>query len=235
MIIWVTSLCKSHVVPSSCSSDSTYTWKNHQVLWYSISSLVSNFKFSVWSHLKLHLLLLQLCGWELLKMWPCTLDFYLLENSGKRKKTEKKRKTHREHVEVKPLIQHIFDGSLPAKALLDLKGLSSAKAGIKKHSCTSNSNQSLLFLTAVKAFMLTRHRGQSFIHAFKSDWPVNEHVCVPASDNTPYLCQHTLSLLLILPLILCLTPTIMHNLFVIPLTLCMSACTQGCVFFSRPS
>ena len=55
------------------------------------------------------------------------------------------RNTHAGHVEVKLYIQHIFDGRLPATALLDLKGPSSAKAGIKKHSPTSNSNQSLLF------------------------------------------------------------------------------------------
>lgn len=126
------------------------------------------------------------------------------------KKRGKKRKTHAEHVEVKSSIQHIFDGRLPATALLDLKGPSSAKASIKKHSRTSNSNQSLLFLTAVKAFMLTRHRDQSFIHAFKRDWPVNEHVRAPAPESTPYLCQHTRALRLILPVILCVTPPAMH-------------------------
>lgn len=161
-----------------------------------------------------------------------TLDSCLLEKF--RKKGEKRKKTHREHVEVKLSIQHIFDGRLPATALLDLKGPSSAKAGIKKHSHTSNSNQSLLFLTAVKAFMLTRHRDQSFIHAFKRDWPVNEHVCVPAPDNTPYLCQHTLSLLLILPVILCVTPPTMHKLSAIPtynvhasVFLCMYVCMRA--------
>lgn len=133
---------------------------------------------------------------------------------------------------MKSSIQHIFDGRLPATALLDLKGPSSAKAGIKKHSHTSNSNQSLVFLTAVKAFMLTRHRDQSFIRAFKRDGPVNERVCVPAPDNTPYLCQHTLSLLLILPVILCVTPPAMHKLSAIP-TYTACACVFVCMHAHR--
>lgn len=56
--------------------------------------------------------------------------------------------------------------------------------------------------------MLTRHRDQSFIRAFKSNWPVNEHVFVPAPDNVPYLFRHTLPVLLILPVILCVTPPV---------------------------
>lgn len=183
--------------------------------------------------------MLLLCGWDPLKMWPSmvsTLDSCLLENSEKKEK--EKKKNHGEHVKVKSSIQHIFDGRLPAPALLDLKGPSSANAGIKKHSHTSNSNQSLLFLTAVKAFMLTRHRDQSFIHAFKRDWPVNECVWVPAPHNTPYPCQHTLSFLLILPVILFVTPPTMHKLSVIPtctayacVFLFVCVCAQGCVYF----
>lgn len=151
------------------------------------------------------------------------------------KKRGKKRKTHAEHVEVKSSIQHIFDGRLPATALLDLKGPSSAKASIKKHSRTSNSNQSLLFLTAVKAFMLTRHRDQSFIHAFKRDWPVNEHVRAPAPESTPYLCQHTRALRLILPVILCVTPPAMHYFSANPtctvyLCVCMHARRDQYIF-----
>lgn len=60
---------------------------------------------------------------------------------GERKKG---RQTHAEHAEVKSSIQHICDGRLPATARADLKGPSSAKGGIKRHSRTSNSNQSLL-------------------------------------------------------------------------------------------
>lgn len=99
-----------------------------------------------------------------------TLNICLLENSEKKRGEKKKsnnKKTPSEHVKVKSLIQHIFDRRLPAKALQDLKGPLSAKAGIRKHSHTSNSNQSLVFFNSVKAFMLTRHHDQSFIHAFK--------------------------------------------------------------------
>lgn len=115
-------------------------------------------------------LLQQLYGSDLLKMWMClanTLDSCLLTNSGGKKLSCKR--TQGEFVEVKPSIQHIFDGRLPATALLDLKAPLSARAGIKKHFHTSHSNQSLLFLTTMKAFMLTRHCDQSFIHTFKRD------------------------------------------------------------------
>lgn len=78
----------------------------------------------------------------------------------------------------------------------------------------THSNQSLLFLIAVKAFMLTWRCDQSFIHAFKRDWPVIEHVCKPAPDNTPYPCQHTIALFLILPVLLCVTLPTMHCVFV---------------------
>lgn len=53
---------------------------------------------------------------------------------------------------VKSSIQQFFDGRLPATALLDLKGPSSAKAGIKKHSHTSNSNQSLPLFNSRESF-----------------------------------------------------------------------------------
>lgn len=68
-----------------------------------------------------------------------------------------------------------------------------------------------------------------------------KHVCSPATDNTPYLCQHTLSPLLILPLILCVTPLTMHKLSVIPTytafvwvyALCMHAHRDVCIFPSH--
>lgn len=90
--------------------------------------------------------------------------------------------------------------------------------------------------------MLTRYRDQSFIHAFKRDWPVNEDVWVPEPDNTPYPCQHILSLLLILPAMLFVTPPTMHKLSVIP-TYTVYACIFVCVcvhshkdvYFSKPS
>lgn len=132
-----------------------------------------------------------------------------------------KRKTHAENVHLNSQSQHICDGRLPAMAPWDLKGPSSATAGIKKHSHTSNSNQILLFSSSMKAFMLTRHRNQS--------WPVDEHVHPPAQHNrTPYLCQHTLSSLLILPVRLCDSSSralIHSNPFY---TLCV--CLQGSVF-----
>ena len=55
-----------------------------------------------------------------------------------------------------------------------------------------------------------------------------------------YLCQHTLSLLLILPVTLCVTPPAMHELSVIPAyTVCVCVCvrahthayTEGCGYF----
>lgn len=56
-------------------------------------------------------------------------------------------------------------------------------------------------------------------------------VCVPVPDNTPYLCQHTLSLPLILPVILCVTPPTMHKLSVIP-TYTAYTCVFVCVCLS---
>lgn len=45
-----------------------------------------------------------------------------------------------------------------------------------------------------------------------------------------YLCQHTLSLLLILPVTLCVTPPAMHELSVIP-AYTVRVYTEGCGYF----
>lgn len=54
-----------------------------------------------------------------------------------------------------------------------------------------------------------------------------------------YLCQHTLSLLLILPVTLCVTPPAMHELSVIPAyTVRVCVCARihrGMWIFSEPS
>lgn len=164
---------------------------------HSVSILVNNFKFSVWSSLKPHW-----CGSFVVQIY-LNVDAlgehaWLLSFNKFWKKTPESKRTQGEFVEVKPSIQHIFDGRLPASALLDLKAPLSARAGIKKHFHTSHSNQSLLFLTTVKAFMLTRHCDQSFIHTFKRDWPVNELVwgvcvCVYPHQTIHHICVDTLS------------------------------------------
>lgn len=76
-----------------------------------------------------------------------------------------------------------------------LKGRRQQRPALR-NTLTSNSNQSQLFLTAMKAFMLTRHCDQKlysrFIHAFKRDWPVNKRVCVRLHLTIHHICVNTL-------------------------------------------
>lgn len=130
---------------------------------------------------------------------------------------------------MKPSIQHISDGGLPATARLDLKkkkkgGLPSAKPGIKKHFHTSISNQSSLLFKSNESFHVNTTPPPKLHSRSEKDRAVIEDACVDLRVTILNVCVNTLSLLLILPVTLCVRPVTLNKLPVIPLLHCEHLC-----------